>query len=106
MAMSTVSKTVNPGSNPGSPAAWSQYRASLARVPWRRAPVTSARMAGTGKAGMELRVALAVAAGAIAMLIAFALGPAAAPASAACPHAGAHPREIPLPKLRKAVTAS
>ena len=46
--------------------------------------------------------AIALAAGAAAVLLA--LGPGVASAAAACPHAGAKAHEIPLPKLRKAIT--
>jgi uncharacterized protein YkwD len=60
-------------------------------------------MAGS-TAGKHLRAAVALAASTAAALLVIAVGPAVAPASAACPHAGAHPREVPLPKLRKAIT--
>ena len=33
-----------------------------------------------------------------------AIGPGIAPAAAACPHALAHPHQVPLPKIRKAIT--
>jgi len=60
-------------------------------------------MAGS-RAGKHLRAAFAFAASTAAALLVLAVGPAVAPAGAACPQAGAHPHEIPLPKLRKAVT--
>ena len=36
--------------------------------------------------------------------LALGLGPGIAPASAACPHALAHPHDVALPKIRKAIT--
>jgi uncharacterized protein YkwD len=36
--------------------------------------------------------------------LALSLGPGVAPASAACPHARAHPHDVALPKIRKAIT--
>jgi uncharacterized protein YkwD len=36
--------------------------------------------------------------------LALGLGPGIAPASAACPHARAHPHQVALPKIRKAIT--
>jgi uncharacterized protein YkwD len=61
-------------------------------------------MGGARTAGREWRAALALGAAALVASLVLAIGPGAAPASAACPHAGAHPRQVPLPKLRKAVT--
>jgi uncharacterized protein YkwD len=56
-----------------------------------------------GRAGIDRG-----AAGGLALVAALALwlplGPGASSAQAACPHAAAHAREIPLPKLRKAIT--
>ena len=40
----------------------------------------------------------------LAVSIALAWGPGVASAGAACPHADAHPRDVPLPKIRKAIT--
>ncbi len=102
--MSTVSKTVNPGSNPGSPAASMPPRRGV-DPGWGRpsvGPISFARMGGSATVGRGRRVAaIALAAGAAAALLA--LGPGVAPAWAACPHAGAKAHEIPLSKLRKAV---
>jgi uncharacterized protein YkwD len=61
-------------------------------------------MSGSGTVGTASRAAALVVAGAIGASLALALGPGVAPASAACPHAGAKPREISLPKLRKTIT--
>jgi uncharacterized protein YkwD len=60
-------------------------------------------MGGSATVGTGRRVvAIALGAGMVAALLA--LGPGVAPASAACPHAGAKAHEVPLPKLRKAIT--
>lgn len=65
-------------------------------------PISWAGMGGSATVGRGRGVAgLTLAAGVVAVLLAF--GPGVAPASAACPHAGAKPHEIPLPKLRKAI---
>ncbi len=102
--MSAVSKTVNPGSNPGSPAAALQRPVSRTGGRERHLPVTSARMGGTGTAGRAWCAAAAALVGMGAAFLVLAIGPGVAPASAACPHAGAHAHEISLPKLRKTVT--
>jgi uncharacterized protein YkwD len=47
---------------------------------------------------------LALAAATAGVCVALALGPGIAPASAACPHARAHPHQVALPKIRKAIT--
>jgi uncharacterized protein YkwD len=47
---------------------------------------------------------LALAAATAAVSIALALRPGIAPATAACPHALAHPHQVALPKIRKAIT--
>ena len=47
---------------------------------------------------------LALAAATAAVSAALALGPAVPPAIAACPHALAHPHQVALPKIRKAIT--
>jgi uncharacterized protein YkwD len=47
-------------------------------------------------------MALAMAAAAVSLSLGF--GPGIAPASAACPHAKAHPHDVALPKIRKAIT--
>jgi uncharacterized protein YkwD len=47
---------------------------------------------------------VALAAALSVALLAFALQPGIAPAVAACRHAGAHPHEVGLPKLRRAIT--
>jgi uncharacterized protein YkwD len=47
---------------------------------------------------------LALAAATAGVSAALALGPAVAPATAACPHARAHPHQVALPKIRKAIT--
>ena len=47
---------------------------------------------------------LALAAATAGVSLALRLGPGIAPASAACPHARAHPHEVALPKIRKAIT--
>jgi uncharacterized protein YkwD len=62
-------------------------------------------MAGTMRAGTELRAAaLALTAGLAAALLCLGWSPATSTASAACRHADAQAREISLPKLRKTVT--
>jgi uncharacterized protein YkwD len=48
--------------------------------------------------------ALAVAALTAGICFALALRPGIAPATAACPHATAHPHQVALPKIRKAIT--
>jgi uncharacterized protein YkwD len=47
---------------------------------------------------------LALAAATAGVSAALALGPGIAPATAACPHARAHPHQVALPKIRKAIT--
>jgi uncharacterized protein YkwD len=47
---------------------------------------------------------LALAAATAGVSAALALGPGIAPAAAACPHARAHPHQVALPKIRKAIT--
>jgi uncharacterized protein YkwD len=47
---------------------------------------------------------LALAAATTGVSAALALGPGIAPATAACPHARAHPHQVALPKIRKAIT--
>ncbi len=56
-----------------------------------------------GKAGIH-RGAAGALAPAAALAVSLLLGAGASSAQAACPHAGAHAHEIPLPKLRKAIT--
>ena len=89
VAMSAVSKTVNPGSNPGSPAD------SHDRAP-RRPSITCSRMArvGTRPAQRMPRALLALAAATACVWLALSLGPGIAPAAAACPHARAHPHDV------------
>jgi uncharacterized protein YkwD len=104
--MSTVSKTVNPGSNPGSPVARSEWARFSASAPaCFLDPANLLANGRHGKAGMRrLWTALAVAAGTGFAGVALAIGPGLASASAACPHADAHAHEISLPKLRKTIT--
>jgi uncharacterized protein YkwD len=47
---------------------------------------------------------LALAAATAGVFLALALRPGIAPATAACPHASAHPHQVHLPKIRKAIT--
>jgi uncharacterized protein YkwD len=47
---------------------------------------------------------LALAATTAGLSLSLALRPGIAPATAACPHALAHPHQVPLPKIRKAIT--
>ena len=47
---------------------------------------------------------LALAAATAGVSLALALRPGVAPATAACPHARAHPHQVALPKIRKAIT--
>jgi uncharacterized protein YkwD len=47
---------------------------------------------------------LALAAATAGVCAALALGPGVAPATAACAHARAHPHQVALPKIRKAIT--
>jgi uncharacterized protein YkwD len=56
---------------------------------------------GTRRAWTAL---LALAAATAGVSSAFAIGPGIAPATAACPHSHAHPHQVPIPKVRKAIT--
>jgi uncharacterized protein YkwD len=58
--------------------------------------------AGRTPAGWNALLALVGATG--GLLLSLALAPGVAPARAACPHAYAHPHQVPLPKIRKAIT--
>ena len=49
-------------------------------------------------------VLFALAAATAGVWLGLSLGPGIAPASAACPHARAHPHDVALPKIRKAIT--
>ncbi len=50
------------------------------------------------------RALLALAAATVSVWLALSLGPGIAPAAAACPHARAHPHDVALSKIRKAIT--
>jgi uncharacterized protein YkwD len=63
--------------------------------------------ASTRPAGRTLRAGtalLALAAATSGVFLALALAPRIAPATAACAHARAHPHQVPIPKIRKAIT--
>ena len=96
-----VSKTAARGSIPRSPAELIiRPTAAVANLPpdgqgWYEA--------GAGDAtGDHALLALAVVTAGVSL--ALSLGPGVAPASAACPHARAHPHDVALPKIRKAIT--
>ena len=57
----------------------------------------------TTPAGRRPTATMAALACSLSAYLLLALGPAASPASARCAHAGAHPHDVTLPKLRKAV---
>jgi uncharacterized protein YkwD len=62
---------------------------------------------GTTRAGRTPRACaalLALAAATAGVSLALAVRPGIAPATAACPHALAHPHQVALPKIRKAIT--
>jgi uncharacterized protein YkwD len=86
--MRPVSKTVNPGSNPGSPASFPH-------------PATLSVMARERRAhgGVAATFVLLAA----ALLIAFAAAPGTTAALAACPHENARPHTTSLAKLRTAM---
>jgi uncharacterized protein YkwD len=96
MAMRTVSKTVNPGSNPGSPA----NRHSSPRL-----RLTSLAMAreSRARAGRSAGVGAALAMLTLGVLVMLAAAPGTTAALAGCPHANAHPRQTSLANLREAV---
>ncbi|OLE38765.1 MAG: hypothetical protein AUG48_00885 [Actinobacteria bacterium 13_1_20CM_3_68_9] len=62
------------------------------------------RRTPAGRTPTAWRALLALAAATLGLSLCLALGPGIAPADAACPHAYAHPRQVPLPKIRKAIT--
>ena len=61
-------------------------------------------MTAAGRTPRAWTALLALAAATAGVSLALALRPGIAPASAACPHALAHPHQVPLPKIRKAIT--
>ncbi|MEK6327112.1 MAG: CAP domain-containing protein [Actinomycetota bacterium] len=59
---------------------------------------------GTRPARWTPRALLALAAATTCVWLTLSLGPGIAPATAACPHARAHPHDVQLSKIRKAIT--
>jgi uncharacterized protein YkwD len=57
-----------------------------------------------GRTSRAWKALLTVATATVGASLALAVGPGIAPAAAACPHALAHPHQVPLPKIRKAIT--
>jgi uncharacterized protein YkwD len=96
VAKSAVSKTVNPGSNPGSPAT---------RAPAQTAQLTSASMARarTAPAGRRIGAGALLAGVTLMTSLALAAGPGATAALAGCPHATDRPHQTSLAKLGKAM---
>jgi uncharacterized protein YkwD len=96
MAMRTVSKTVNSGSSPGSPARLPRPGASQ---------LTSARMARawTAPAGTRAGAGAALALLTLAISLALAASPGTTAALAGCPHADARAHKTSLANLRDAM---
>ena len=64
-----------------------------------RVPTTPA-----GRTSRAWTALLTVATVTVGVSVALSIGPGIATAAAACPHALAHPHQVPLPKIRKAIT--